>query len=213
MKISRQDLLKVGFVSAAAGLVGVACSDDESSPGGGGGGAGNTTGGKPGTGGAASGTGGKATGGAASGTGGKATGGASNSGGASNANTGGKATGGTSNTGGANNNNTGGADDETGGTNSGTGGGSSGDGGKCSAEPTAMTVTGHEHPITVPLADVIAGTAKTYTLELGGEPEHTHTLMVTPADFTTLKTTGTVTLTSSNDGHSHDVTITCGDAE
>jgi hypothetical protein len=77
-----------------------------------------------------------------------------------------------------------------------------------------MTVIGTNHTpphtITVPLADVMAGAAKPYTLTAGGGDNHTHTLMVTAANFTALKTMGSVMVTSSNDSsHTHVVTLTC----
>ena len=68
------------------------------------------------------------------------------------------------------------------------------------------------HTLVVPLADVTAGTAQNYMLTAGGNPQptgHTHMLPVSAANFTTLKNTGSVTLMSSTDGHSHMVTLTC----
>ena len=77
-----------------------------------------------------------------------------------------------------------------------------------------MTVIGTNHTpphmIEVPLADVMAGTDKTYVLTAGGSNNHTHMLTVTAANFTALKTMGTLMLTSSNDSsHTHSVTLTC----
>ena len=79
-----------------------------------------------------------------------------------------------------------------------------------------MTAIATNHPtphmITVPLADVMAGTDKTYMLTPGGMGTmmHPHTLVVTAANFTALKTMGTVMVTSSNDAnHTHVVTLTC----
>jgi hypothetical protein len=75
------------------------------------------------------------------------------------------------------------------------------------------------HTLTVPLADVMAGVAKTYTLTPGAANMHTHMLAVTAADFATLKSAGTIaTLVSdmgmvpggASAGHTHAVTLTCG---
>jgi len=79
----------------------------------------------------------------------------------------------------------------------------------CATEPVIMVGGGHEHPVMVPIADVNAGAERMYTLDMGDEV-HTHMMTVTAANFTTLKTTGTVTVTSTNDsGHTHAVTLMC----
>jgi len=198
MKISRQDLLKVGFSTAVVGIAGVACSDDAGrAPVNGAAGAGNT-GGATGSGGARTGSGGAKTGGA-TGSGGAKTGGATGSGGAK--------------TGGAPNNTSGGAPNTSGGAPNTSGGASQGSGGSqgtgmCASEPVITMDGQHEHPVTVPLTDVMAGVEKTYTLDMG-EEGHTHMMTVTAANFTTLKTTGTVTVTSTAAGHTHDVTLMC----
>ncbi len=188
MKISRQDLLKIGFATAVAGVAGAACSSDPATTGSGTGGGASKTGGASGVGGG-SGTGGAKSGGA-SGTGGAKSGGASGTGGAT--------SGGASGTGGA----------TSGGASSGSGG-AQGGGGKCTAAPV-ITMDKHTHPVTVPLADVVAGAEKTYMLEAGATG-HTHMMTVTAPDFTTLKTTGTVDVMSTLDsGHMHKVTLKCG---
>jgi hypothetical protein len=73
---------------------------------------------------------------------------------------------------------------------------------------TSATIgTNHGHAITVPAADVAAGVEKTYPIQ--GTSMHPHTVRLTAANFATLKQTGTLTVSSSNDGHAHSVTITC----
>lgn len=96
-----------------------------------------------------------------------------------------------------------------GGTGSGTGTGTgSGTGTSAMCEPN-ITMDLHTHAVTVPSADVDAGTEKTY--DLATTNMHTHTVTVTAADFTELKTNDTVTVMSVADttGHQHSITITC----
>src|SRR5689334_13529136 len=69
------------------------------------------------------------------------------------------------------------------------------DGGTNSANCTSGSVTteigtNHGHTLTVPLADVTAGTAKSYTLTTGNN--HTHVVEVTAANFSALKASGSV---------------------
>jgi hypothetical protein len=74
-----------------------------------------------------------------------------------------------------------------------------------------MIGSNHGHGLTVPLADVTAGTAKSYMLTLGNG--HVHTLNVTAANFTALKASGSVSgmITIADDtGHMHTVMLTCG---
>lgn len=69
-----------------------------------------------------------------------------------------------------------------------------------------------QHVVVVPIADVIAGmnAGAPYMLSMAGANNHIHTLTVMPADFTTLKNTGSVMVVSSTDaGHMHTVTLTC----
>ncbi len=73
---------------------------------------------------------------------------------------------------------------------------------------SSMIATNHGHVIEVTTADVEAGADKTYDI-MGSSP-HTHSVMVTAADFAMLATGGSVTKTSSTGGaHTHMVTITC----
>jgi hypothetical protein len=85
------------------------------------------------------------------------------------------------------------------------GGGGGGGNGDCSADITSN----HGHSISVSAADVNAGVAKTYTLSTANG--HTHEVLVSPANFSSLKGGSPVSVTSSDagDGHNHSVTITC----
>ncbi|MBC8068445.1 MAG: hypothetical protein IAG13_08935 [Deltaproteobacteria bacterium] len=66
----------------------------------------------------------------------------------------------------------------------------------------------HDHPLVIPIADIMAGAMTMYTV--GGGP-HTHDVTLTPADIATLNATGEVVVnaTVSETGHGHVVTITC----
>lgn len=66
----------------------------------------------------------------------------------------------------------------------------------------------HDHPLVIPIADIMAGAEVVYTV--GGGP-HTHDVTLTPADIATLNATGEVIVnaTVSETGHGHVVTITC----
>jgi len=97
----------------------------------------------------------------------------------------------------------------TGGAGAGTGG--SGNGAHCtSGSVNAEIGTNHGHMLTVPLADVMSGEAKTYMLTTGNG--HTHMVEVTAANFSAMKSAGTVnglvTLVDST-GHTHTVALTC----
>ena len=66
----------------------------------------------------------------------------------------------------------------------------------------------HGHQLVVPPADLDATTNMVYNIQ--GVSDHNHTVTLTPAQLTQLKTPGmTVTVASSNNGHVHDVTVTC----
>ncbi len=79
----------------------------------------------------------------------------------------------------------------------------------CKNNGTSASVSNnHGHTVNVPKADVVAGTAKTYTLTTGNA--HTHTVMVGAADFAKLQNNMSVSIgTSTDDAHSHSVIITC----
>lgn len=65
----------------------------------------------------------------------------------------------------------------------------------------------HGHVFSVPRADVMAGTERTYMLTGG---THTHSLTLTAAHFTLLADGGMVIATTSLDaGHMHSVEVRC----
>jgi hypothetical protein len=71
-----------------------------------------------------------------------------------------------------------------------------------------MISSNHGHRLTVPQADVDAGTARDY--DIRGSAGHTHTVSLSAADFTLLQTSGSVIVTSSaGGGHEHMVTVNC----
>jgi hypothetical protein len=68
--------------------------------------------------------------------------------------------------------------------------------------------TNHGHSMSLSAADVMAGVDKTYDIK--GSSAHTHTVEITAAAFADMTPGSVVVVTSSTDaGHSHDVTITC----
>ncbi len=74
------------------------------------------------------------------------------------------------------------------------------------AGPVATIGFNHGHSMQVSLADVSAAADETY--DIRGSSGHTHSVTLTSADFNTLATTGSVTVTStSGSGHTHPVTI------
>jgi hypothetical protein len=80
-------------------------------------------------------------------------------------------------------------------------------GGSCTT-PTATIGSNHGHTMTVAKAEVTAGVAKSY--DITGAGGHTHTVMVSAANFVTLAGGGTVTITSSSgNAHTHDVVVMC----
>lgn len=78
----------------------------------------------------------------------------------------------------------------------------------CQQNGTKITIdANHGHAMTVSKADVVAGAEKIYDIE--GVSGHVHLVTVTAAMFTVLQNNMQVTVSSSNDGHIHDVTIAC----
>ena len=76
------------------------------------------------------------------------------------------------------------------------------------ASTGATIANNHGHVITVTAAEANAGVDKTYQIQ--GTSLHPHTVTITAAQFTMLKSLGTITVTSSTDAmHSHSVTVTC----
>ncbi|TMM57521.1 hypothetical protein FEE95_13650 [Maribacter algarum] len=75
------------------------------------------------------------------------------------------------------------------------------------ANATAIS-SNHGHTLTVSKADIDAGTEKSYSIQ--GSSGHNHTIVVTAANFTTLKSSKTIQIESSRDSsHRHDVTVSC----
>jgi hypothetical protein len=100
------------------------------------------------------------------------------------------------------------------------GGGDDGGGGGQDATASAKSCTdngtttqissNHGHVLTVSAADVSAGADKTYDIQ--GSAAHTHSVMVTAANFASLQSdpTSSVMITSSpGGGHTHQITILC----
>lgn len=79
----------------------------------------------------------------------------------------------------------------------------------CTMNGTVATIgTNHGHTMTVPKEDVTAGADKTYQIQ--GSSGHPHSVAITAAMFTMLQNNTAVTATSSSDdGHTHSVTIVC----
>jgi hypothetical protein len=65
----------------------------------------------------------------------------------------------------------------------------------------------HSHIMMIEAGDVEAATTKEY--DITGGADHPHTVRITAAQFATLKETGTLMVTSSNDGHSHSIRVRC----
>ncbi len=66
----------------------------------------------------------------------------------------------------------------------------------------------HGHNITIPKADVVAGIEKSY--DITGSSSHPHSITVTVANFEKLKKNEQISITSSTDnGHSHGVSVSC----
>lgn len=66
----------------------------------------------------------------------------------------------------------------------------------------------HGHTLVVADADITAAVEKTYNIQ--GASGHPHTVVVTAAMFTMLKTARAISVMSStNSSHSHPVTVTC----
>ncbi len=100
----------------------------------------------------------------------------------------------------------------TGGSSAGSGGSSAGAGGMtvaadCSAQLKTLITSNHGHVFNVSNADVLAGVDKVY--DTTGTATHPHFLKVTAADFTKLKTGGTVRKLSCNSGHEHEFIVNC----
>lgn len=75
---------------------------------------------------------------------------------------------------------------------------------------TASIGDNHGHTLSVPRADVMAGTQKVYSIE--GTADHAHNVTVTPTMFTMLQSNTAIMVNSATggiDGHNHNITIMC----
>ncbi len=79
----------------------------------------------------------------------------------------------------------------------------------CAANGTAVSIgSNHGHTLTVSKADVTAGTEKTYTIQ--GSSPHDHSVTLSSANFTSLQSNSSISVTSSNgDSHTHSVQVSC----
>jgi hypothetical protein len=66
----------------------------------------------------------------------------------------------------------------------------------------------HGHALTVSVADIEAAVDKTYDIQ--GDSGHNHTVTLTAAHFAMLADGTSIQVTSSNAGHIHSVTVSCG---
>jgi hypothetical protein len=107
----------------------------------------------------------------------------------------------------------GGDDDDMSGTGGASGTGGNTGAGKCESGTVVPEIgSNHGHTLTVPLADVMAGTDKSYMLTTGNN--HTHMLDVTAASFSALKASGMVSglvTVADSTGHMHAILLTCSD--
>ena len=80
--------------------------------------------------------------------------------------------------------------------------------GECTSSATVSVTIGsnHGHTLTIPLSDIINETSNTYTTSGG---DHSHTLTLSISDIMTIKSDFSICLTSSTEGHSHDMTVGC----
>lgn len=97
-----------------------------------------------------------------------------------------------------------GDDDDMGGTPD-----SGGGGGACTSGATASVISSnHGHGVTIPQADLDAGTQQTYSI-MGGS-DHDHMITLTAGQMATLLSGTPVMVVSTSGGaHTHNVTLTC----
>jgi len=81
--------------------------------------------------------------------------------------------------------------------------------GNCLDNGTHSTIAAnHGHFLSVPKADVMLGTEKSYSIK--GTSPHNHNVTLTANDFGSLQSNHSITITStSGDGHTHRVTVSC----
>ena len=79
---------------------------------------------------------------------------------------------------------------------------------KCSAAPVSAIGSNHGHALSIPLAEALAGVAKSYNIK--GASGHPHTVAVSVAQFKQLGAGAVLTIQSTVDaGHKHAVKISC----
>lgn len=79
--------------------------------------------------------------------------------------------------------------------------------GTCGTTSVAIG-SNHGHEMTVEAADLDSTSPKMYAIQ--GEADHPHTVTITPAQFATLKSDGTLMVTSTtNSGHPHSIRVRC----
>lgn len=211
-----------GGTGGTSGGAGASGSGGAAGGGAAGGGAGGTSGGAGASGGAGKGGAGGSAGSAGGGQGGTAgsqAGGAGAGSGGGGAGSGGASGGGQGGQGGqggsAGSQAGGGAGGAQGGTAGGGGaagggnGGSAGGGDACMGDIEAEISMNHDHALTVPIADIMAGVAKVYNAQ--GTASHPHYVELTAEDFATLRSGGTIKKVSCNGGD-HEYVLSCGEA-
>ena len=79
----------------------------------------------------------------------------------------------------------------------------------CLANGTASVIaSNHGHSLMVAMADVQAGTQKSYSIQ--GTSPHNHSVTLTENNFTSLQANNSISVGStSGDGHTHSVTVSC----
>ena len=73
---------------------------------------------------------------------------------------------------------------------------------------TSTVVAGHSHGVVISTDDLASTVDRTYTSSVGAADNHTHRVTLTSAHFATLRSGGSVIVTSTTDaGHAHDFTF------
>ncbi|NOU33310.1 MAG: hypothetical protein HOO96_35890 [Polyangiaceae bacterium] len=80
---------------------------------------------------------------------------------------------------------------------------------RCKSGISAAQISAnHGHALAVPAADIASGVAKSYSIQ--GASGHDHRVSLTAADFASLKTGASLTVTATTGaGHTHTVTVRC----
>lgn len=79
---------------------------------------------------------------------------------------------------------------------------------KCNVKPVAVVGSNHGHALAIPLADAVAGVAKSYNIQ--GASVHPHTVAITALQFKQLGAGAVLTLQSTvGAGHTHAVKVSC----